>query len=209
MNKIQNKTEQTGTTKNVPRSMVYIILLLTLTSIGLTIYFQVSSSKKIVFIRINESIEKFEGMKEARSMFDQKKLVWKANTDTLEAKYRKSQQEFNASFAQLSADDRKMYQLSLQRQYDDMLQYHNAIEEQAKKEETELITGVVTQINSFAESLAKKRGYDLILGSNTTAGNIMYGSQVLDITQEFITELNSSYSSTGTKQTPKPTKKDR
>lgn len=186
-----------------------MLLIIVVVGVGVFIAMQLTGKKKIVFIRINESIEKFEGMKEARSLFDQKKIVWKTSTDTLEARYRNSQQEYNTSFAKLSADERKTYQMSLQRQYDDMLRYQQAIEEQAKKEETELITGVVTQINSFAEETAKKHGYDIVLGASTSTGNIMYGGKDLDITEEFITEMNSAYSSNHSKHVQNPEKKDK
>ncbi len=186
-----------------------MIIVAVVIAAGIFTVLQLTSKKKIVFIRINESIEKFEGMKEARSLFDQKKIVWKTSTDTLEARYRNSQQEYNTSFAKLSPEERKTYQMSLQRQYDDMLRYQSAIEEQAKKEETELITGVVTQINSYAEELAKKHGYDIVMGASSTTGNVMYGSKEMDVTEEFITEMNSSYSSNRSKPASKPAKKDK
>lgn len=206
---MKTKQDQSVPTSN-NRSLLYLILIIVVVGVGVFIAMQLTGKKKIVFIRINESIEKFEGMKEARSLFDQKKIVWKTSTDTLEARYRNSQQEYNTSFAKLSADERKTYQMSLQRQYDDMLRYQQAIEEQAKKEENELITGVVTQINSYAEEMAKRHAYDIILGASTTTGNVMYGVKEMDITDEFIAEMNNAYLSNHSRPVQKPpVKKDK
>ncbi|MCG8327772.1 MAG: OmpH family outer membrane protein [Chitinophagales bacterium] len=73
------------------------------------------------------------------------------------------------------------------------------LEERAKNDQEELLQnsekmtqGGLDQINHFIKKYAETNDYDLIIGA-TALGNILYGSDVIDITDELIQAMNESY----------------
>ena len=55
-----------------------------------------------------------------------------------------------------------------------------------------MMEGVLNQVNSFVQDYGRKKGYDVIFGT-TLSGNILYGKEVIDITNEVVEGLNQTY----------------
>ena len=48
------------------------------------------------------------------------------------------------------------------------------------------------QIDAFIKIYAKENGFDLIVGT-TSSGNVLYGADGIDVTEELLKALNEQY----------------
>ena len=60
------------------------------------------------------------------------------------------------------------------------------------RDQHELLQGALNQINEFVAQYAEANSYDVVLGT-TAGGNVLYGAEYVDITDEVIEGLNASY----------------
>lgn len=155
-------------------------------------YFQLNGQKKIAYVRSGDLIYGFQGMKEAQDTFKLKTVVWKANIDTLQAEFNRSLEIYDRSYRQYSSVERTQQQEEIRTQQENLERFRTAIQAQSQEEQTKITEGVLNQINSFVADYGKEHGYDLILGT-TVSGNIMYGTDYIDITDEVLKELNNYY----------------
>lgn len=170
--------------------ILFIILLFILS--GLNFYLLLSSQKKMAFVRSEELVYNFKGTKEARVKYDNEKQQWQSNLDTLQADFERSLRQFEKNLTSLSPAERREEEQKLSIQQEQLLQYKQAIEEKAYQRDEEIMQGVLNQINAFVEEYGKENNYDLIMGT-TRSGNILYGREGIDITDELIKLINDQY----------------
>jgi len=130
-------------------------------------------------------------MDDAKVIYQKKVDRWQASYDSLELGYNKSLQDYNGKHAVL-AGEKKLMEEGLMNQGKVLEQYSKSIEQKAVEENEKLTQGVLNQINTFIKSYAEKNDYDIVLGL-TRSGNILYGSEATDITQEIISGANQEY----------------
>ena len=147
---------------------------------------------KIAFIRSARVLEKYHGMKEAQRLYNQKLQEWQRNADTLQARYQKQLATIQKKAAKWSEGEKRSHEFALQQMQAKMGQYQQEIERLSAEENDKLIQGALNQLNSVVQEYAKARDFDLVLGV-TLSGNIMYGDDYIDITEEVISHLNKTY----------------
>ena len=147
---------------------------------------------KIAFIRSATVLEKYQGMKEAQHLYHQKLQEWQRNSDTLEARYQKQLATIQSKASEWSEAEKQSHEFSLQQIQAKMVQYQQEVERLSLEENEKLIQGALNQLNSVVEEYARKKDFDLVLGV-TLSGNIMYGDDYIDITDEVISHLNKTY----------------
>jgi len=150
------------------------------------------SEKKLGYVRSQDLVYAFDGMKEMQLKFQEQSKVWEANMDTLKMEYQRSLSEYQGVMAQLTTEEKITREQLLYAQKNNILQYSENIQLKSKEEEDKMLEGVLNQVNSFVEEYGKDNNYDLILGT-TLAGSILYGEEAIDITQELIVEINNNY----------------
>ncbi|MBL4670397.1 MAG: OmpH family outer membrane protein [Flavobacteriales bacterium] len=148
--------------------------------------------KKLGYVRSQDLVYAFDGMKEMQLKFQEQSKVWEANMDTLKMEYQRSLSEYQGVMAQLTTEEKITREQLLYAQKNNILQYSENIQLKSKEEEDKMLEGVLNQVNSFVEEYGKDNNYDLILGT-TLAGSILYGEEAIDITQELIVEINNNY----------------
>jgi outer membrane protein len=150
------------------------------------------STTKVAYVRSAEMVSKFIGMKEAERIYEGKAAVWQANIDTLTYNFQKSVSEYEVNYSKWSVAKRQEAQQSLKRQEQNLDQYRRSIEEKASEEKEKITQGALNQINAYIERYSKEKGYDLVIGV-TLSGNVLYGVESIDITEDVIKGLNESY----------------
>jgi outer membrane protein len=70
--------------------------------------------------------------------------------------------------------------------------YQQMIQEKVQSENLQLTQKVLDKINDYVKRYGNEHDYELILAS-TQYGNIVYGIEDVDITQEIIEGLNREY----------------
>ena len=146
----------------------------------------------IVYVRTQVLIDEYLGTKEAQQILQQKKSVWQSNLDTLKADYHRAISQYNQEYSQLSTKERSKKEELLQLQNESLIKYAQSLDQQASKEDEQLTRGILRQIDDYVKQYAEDKGIDFILGTTTT-GNILFGDEGLDITDEVLKALNNHY----------------
>jgi outer membrane protein len=170
-----------------------IILLLAIVTANLVMnILDKKSEKKLAYVRSQDLVYAFDGMKEMQLKFQEQPKKLEANLDTLKMEYQRSLNEYKALMNELSNDEKITREQLLYAQKNNVIQYAENIQLKSKEEEEKMLEGVLNQVNSFVEEYGQKNDYDLILGT-TISGSILYGEETIDITEELILELNNNY----------------
>ncbi len=149
---------------------------------------------KFAFVKSQELVYNYTGMKEAQSKFNSKQNSLYANIDTLKLEFERAVELFNSDFQSLSAQEKEQRHQKLKVQETNINKYAETIENQLIEEEGEMLTGVLNQVNSFVESFGNEHGYELIFGT-TNDGSLLYGRDAHDITDEVLNAINQNYTS--------------
>lgn len=153
-----------------------------------------NSQKSIAVVRSNAIIHGYAAMQDAQERYENKQKAWQTSIATLENELQTEVEGYRAVYASLSKDEMQRREQVLAQKRDNYRQYTQTLQEKAAKEEQEMMQGVLNQINSFVEQYGKERGYDIILGT-TSAGNVLYGTPSVDITDGVLKALNEAYRS--------------
>lgn len=167
-------------------ALVAIIIL------GGAILREISARPKIAFVRSQDLIHQYSGMKEVLSTYENKTAQWQKEVDILRGNYLEAKEHYHKNIASLENDERKRLEQQLIEQEIRLKEYSEDFSQRAAKEKEMLMKGALNQINSFVEDYAKKQGFDIVLGV-TISGNVMYGEDHLDITEQVVNALNQSY----------------
>lgn len=139
-----------------------------------------SKVQKIAFVRTGELISSYQGIKEARGVHFNLLNEKTAALDSLGEVY-----------ITLSSD-KEINEYLLKDLQVKITEIQSWLGENQEFTSSLLFQGALNQINSFVKSYAKSNNFDLVLGV-TSDGNIMYGTDELDITDKVLMELNKSY----------------
>jgi len=168
-----------------------LVLALLLGNIGLTLWSS-SSDTEVAYVRSQDLVYGYFGMKEAINEFETKKTLWQGNIDTLSFDFKRSVDKLRSEADKLNEEQLAQRQNILQKQQDDLYTYRDAITAKMKEEEDKMLEGVLNQVNSFVESYAKDHNIDVVLGT-TSSGSLLYGEGSMDITEDILTALNKAH----------------
>lgn len=149
-------------------------------------------TKKVAYVKSQELIYAFNGMKEMQLKFQEKSKEWDANIDTLRMEYQKSLSHYQQIINDLTVEEKMIQENLLRVQQNNLIQYSDNIKKMSKEDEDKMLGAVLNQVNGLIEVYGKKNNYELIFGT-TLSGNILYGNDAIDITEELIIEINKSY----------------
>lgn len=150
------------------------------------------ASKKIAYVRSQDLVYAYTGMKEMQLKFQEQSKGWESNLDTLKFEFQRALNEYQSQRIQLTTEEKMTRENLLRIQQNNIVQYTENIKNKSQEEEKKMLEGVLNQVNSFVEEYGKENNYDLILGT-TSSGSILYGEEAIDITQELIQEINVDY----------------
>jgi len=173
------------------KTTAYILASLLTLSICYNLWRELNSTR-LAYVRSNDLIYGYFGMKEAMENYALSQKKFTANIDTLSST--------------LEATIKQARKLDIEKQREELLALERTIKQQQydidrlradatqaiTAEEQKLLKGVLAQVNAFVERYAKEHAYDVVLGT-TDAGSLMYGGSELDITQEVLTALNEDH----------------
>lgn len=173
------------------RKLTWAILVLLLGNIGLT-FWNARSTPKVAYVRSQELVYGYFGMKEAMEEFKGGQQEWKSNLDTLNVDLQRSIAQ--ARQLHVAGNTKELARLEpiIQKQQQDLLRYKDAMEKKSAEDEQRILNGVLGQVNAFVERYAEQKGYDVVLGT-TDAGSLLYGEGGLDITEDLLAALNKDH----------------
>lgn len=173
------------------QTITLTLVVLLIFSVAYLFYLQ-SKTPKVAYIRSVYLLENYEGTKEAYEEFQKKAIEWQGNTDTLKSQYQATFMSYRENEATLSKEDKQKVQQDLMQKKANFEKYQQAIQEKSAEEDQKMTEAVFKQIDAYVQVYAKKKGYDLIIGVGTD-GNLLYGNDAYDITEEVLIEINKIY----------------
>lgn len=172
--------------KIIQASIVLVIIL------GSIYIGSILTKPKLAFVDTQILVYSYNGMQEAHEKYQQKKLNWESEIDSLKSDFQISVDKFNVQFNSLTSQEKEIKQNLLARQEASLNKYINSFNERANKEDLELTQGVLNQINAFVIEYGNEHGYDMIFGS-TANGNLLYSKTAYNITDDVLKELNNKF----------------
>jgi len=174
-------------------SRILVIACLVFAAIALfTSIFNFFNNPKIAFVRNQELVYGYAGMKDANKKYEEETKGWQATIDSLEKNFHIQLSKYNSTYTELNSKDKQSFEERLENQRLQLLKLKEAVGKKMEEKDLEITQKVLNQINSFVKEYAQKNGYKLIIGT-TEDGNLMYADETLDVTDDVLSELNIKY----------------
>ncbi|MBL7771678.1 MAG: OmpH family outer membrane protein [Chitinophagaceae bacterium] len=166
------------------------ILSLLIVLIGvICVYF---ITPKIGYVRSNDLVYGYEGMKVAQVRFEDRAKKLQENLDTLKVNFEKERLTFKNSYNSLSAAQKAEKVKLLENMEENIEIYSENIAKQIQEDDVKLTKEVLNQINGFIEEYASSHHFDLVLGSGGD-GTVLFGAKKYDITDDLLKGLNKNH----------------
>ncbi len=145
-----------------------------------------NSAPTVAYIKTAVVFEQFNGRKELerRLLQEEQKRKLRVDSLTLELQVLEKQISAGSQTASLAkVFEQKRYRLQREEQ---------AFQEKHQIASEQYTTEIWKQINEYVLTFGAQNGYDFIHGANGS-GNLMYGSEAYDITDQVIHFINQKY----------------
>ena len=177
----------------VSRKLIITAVVTVLVAVGASLLLSYQLFyKRVAYVRSQELIFEYAGTQEAMLKFEEKKRQWQANVDTLQWSLQRDVDLYKQEYPDLTVDEHLKREEELHQQEKQLQNYAQTVQAKIQQADTEMMQGVINQINSFIEVYSKKNGYQLVIASNGE-GNLLYGEDYLDITDDLLKALNQNY----------------
>lgn len=169
----------------------FTLTLIAIVAIAVIFYLHFAS-EKIAYVDSTKLVNSYQGMVDARAMYQQKSAVWKANIDTLASEVQKAIKDYEKEKGKMTAKEKEVTQELIRTKQKQLNDYQKALSEKAALEDNQLTSKVLNEVNAFIKSYGDQYGYKIILVA-TQYGNIAYAEEGLDITDVILEGLNKEY----------------
>jgi outer membrane protein len=174
------------------RIIIYLLIInfaIGLTALGWNI---LRPASKIVYVDSNKLVNGYQGMLDARKVYQQKATTWKANIDTLASEVQQQIFKYEKESPKMSSKEQELSKELIRTKQKQLAEYQQAMNMQAQQEDNKMTSDVLVQVNAYLKKYGEKKGYKIILAA-TEYGNLAYADEALDITEEVLTGLNNEY----------------
>ncbi len=151
---------------------------------------QRNGNLRLAYVNSAVLVESYEGTKLAREKLNAESNILAMRLDTLRMEFEEIQKIYMEEESTMSKKEKEL-QIELLRTKGSQVEgYQNMMIDKVRERESKVMSEIRNHIDSKIKSYAQERGYVLILGANGT-GNVVYGDQSIDITQELVQLVNS------------------
>ena len=157
------------------------------------------NNQKMGYVNLTDLMKEYDAVKDLEKEM-------KTKSETFQAKYQQIAAEMDDQIAKgkLSKADAQKQGQDLQRAY----QQEGGLLQQESEERSDKI---IEDVKEFVKEYAKKKGYSFVFGASES-GNVLYGDEKMDLTEEIIDAINADLEAGGasekvSKEEPKETKK--
>jgi outer membrane protein len=170
----------------------WIIIIQFAMIFALAIYVFLIPKYKIGFVRSQELIYQFEGMKDSHTMYESTVTGWQNEVDSLKVICDRKVVNLQDSMALLSEEEINYRKRIIQNLEDGINRSYQYYTEEAATLDQEMTAAVLNQVNTFTKEYGENYNYDLIIGTSG-GGNLLFGDSTLDITEEILEKMNNHY----------------
>ncbi|MBK6291616.1 MAG: OmpH family outer membrane protein [Ignavibacteria bacterium] len=142
-------------------------------------------------MRIQKVLERYDGALDAKKAFRTTTMAWGANVDTLRSELQRLVFEYE-SVGSSNSRLRDSLGLQLRRKEAQIADYSKAVEQKTAQEQQLLTEGVISQVRTAAESVAKSEGVDCFLAVQDD-GMLVFALETVDMTDVVLERLRTTY----------------
>lgn len=160
----------------------YVISLFCVLSLAVSAFalYNSLSGRRVGYVNVQLVFSSFKGKQELEQKFNAQVSTHKATLDSLELLIKKNM--IDPRYDKGTLDKQRKLYAGLSERYESEDQSLNAQYQEQ----------IWSMINRHGISFGKEKGYDVILGA-VGNGSLIYASESLDITNEFIAYINTKY----------------
>lgn len=150
---------------------------------------------KTAYVNNSEIMEGFDKLEQTEAQFSVEEEALKAKIDAMvaESGYQDLVKEYQSKQGKMSkAEEEELYNQIMQIQQR-LGQQQKMNNQQFQQRKTAEMDSLVSLVKDFIKTYGQDNGYAYIYGANES-GNILYGKESLDITEEVTQALNDKYS---------------
>lgn len=172
-----------------------VLLAISLLALALSVVALVltvaSRPPRIGIVRIQKVLERYDGALDAKKAFRTTTMAWGANVDTLRSELQRLVFEYE-SVGSSNPRLRDSLGLQLRRKEAQIADYSKAVEQKTAQEQQLLTEGVISQVRTAAESVAKSEGVDCFLAVQDD-GMLVFALETVDMTDVVLERLRTTY----------------
>lgn len=150
------------------------------------------NEQKTAYVDTTRLIQEYSEMKEVESEFTTKSDQVKGRLDSIARVFQTEVQEYQKNMNSLSTEERQATEQELMRKQQAIQQQQQMMGTQLRQESDMVIDSIINKVKDYVKEYGEENDYTYIFGSNESA-NIMYAKEGLDITEEILAKLNTSY----------------
>lgn len=152
------------------------------------------NQSKIRYVDTEKLVKEYQGYIDVDNQL-------KAKGEQFSAKYQQMENDLKAQL-----QERKISEKDLQKKYQELSMAYQQEGGILQKESEERSSKIIEEVKDFVKEYAKKNSFSFIFGSNES-GNVLYGDEKYNITEEMIEAINKDYKEKDkTEKTPKQEK---
>jgi outer membrane protein len=138
----------------------------------------------IVYFDAIRLLSNYKGVNDMKRELELKSQDLKIKLDTLEHELQQ--------LTESSGRDKKEMQARIRLKQEQFVTYKQYVEEKYRNDQKQMQDEMLKDVNVLIGNYCKSRGYEIVL-AGTQLGNIAYGNDRLDITDELLTVINNNY----------------
>ena len=148
---------------------------------------------KIGFVDNSTLINDYQEKKDLEEVFNTRIDGFNKRKDSMQQMFNLELKQAQEKAAKSSAKQQQELSMQIQ-QLGERLDQQIKIEQNRISEDSRTQNdSIVNRIKKFVADYGKKNGYDFIIGKNEITGNLYYGKEEYDLTQEVLEALNKEY----------------
>lgn len=143
------------------------------------------NKQNVGFVESNILLSEYSEAQKAREQINEKINEWDANLVTLQQELEALNQEMLEKAEGWKQSERDEHLATLRQKQTEYARYNAAVSQKASELEAELMQPIYDAINTRMKDYGKSKGFDLVFGT-VQGGNILYGADAVNVTEDFI-----------------------
>ncbi len=156
------------------------------------LHLQQKKNLRIGKVNMDEYVYAYEGMKAATAAYGKKMEGWNKTADSLKQVLEDLYRQIQLDSVQHNKSKQEQDMMRFQQLGMSYQQYKQNTSEKAQQEDTQITSGIITQLQAYIKDYAGEKGYDLIL-SNGQEKSVAFIKEEADLTKEMIQYANDRF----------------
>lgn len=147
---------------------------------------------KMAYINNDSLTKKYKYVKDVERKLKEEKEMVEQKLDSKIKEYQNWERKLQEQLPTMLKSEIEEVQMKAMKKQQELQQMEQQLQMQLAQTENDLLVKHIEKVQKFLKSYAEERDYDYIFGYQL-GGNLLYGDNVHDITEDVIERLNKNY----------------